>query len=269
MNIWKLTPVRAWAARGMSALVLTSGLMLAQPAYAAEDVATITAYASGAPETAWIVVQWQSPVDASWHTVDGWQGDLDTTQDGVSYKQWAVSSANYGQGPFRWVVYVEQGGAVWATSEPFTLPTDDAVHVDTSLNGATAGAETTSKTSAPATAAETGSELAAWIEELRFDAQGAGTARISLLVGGASPTTYVGVQYLDAAGVWQDVTGWQTQAVINEQGLAFVQWGVSAQSFGQGPLRWAVYSGAGGSLIGVSPSFYLPTDSGVDLVMHL
>ncbi len=113
------------------------------------------------------------------------------------------------------------------------------------------------------------SEIVAWTEEVGFDAQGGGTARITLLLGGASPTTYVGVQYLDATGVWQSVEGWQGPAIITEQGVAFVQWGVAEASFGQGPLRWAIYGEAGGTLRGVSPSFYLPTDRGVDLVMHL
>jgi len=257
MNIWKLAPVKIWAARGIGALALASSMVVAQPAWA-DDSATISAVVPGAPETAWIAVQWQN-ADSTWSTVEGWQGDLDTTASGIPYKQWTVASEDYGKSAFRWVVYVEEGGSVWATSELFNLPTSSGENVEATLTG---------QTVAPSAPAASG-ELSAWTENVGFDAAGEVVARITMLLGQASPATYVGVQYLDANGIWQDVDGWQTSATINADGLAVVQWGVAASSFGQGPLRWMVYAERGGAVVGFSPTFDLPTDVGIDFVMHL
>ncbi len=71
---------------------------------------------SEAPATAWTMVQWQDGL-GGWHDVESWQGDVDDGQ-----KLWAVLEKNFGQGPFRWVVYEKRGGKVWGTSEPFDLP---------------------------------------------------------------------------------------------------------------------------------------------------
>jgi len=70
---------------------------------------------SSAPADLWTVVQWQDAL-GGWHDVSNWQGALD---DGI--KTWWVSSADYGKGPFRWVV--SQGGEELAASDSFTLPT--------------------------------------------------------------------------------------------------------------------------------------------------
>ena len=274
MKIWKLTPSRDWAARGLSVAALTASLMAAQPAFA-ETPSTITAYAPGAPATAWIAVQWQN-TDSTWYTVDGWQGDLDYTTYGVAYKQWTVESADYGKGPFRWVVYATEGGAVWAVSSAFDLPDSVGQNVEESIVSTTAvttvtpaatSTAATASTAVSATAAS--SELVAWSEDANFDAGGTDTARITMQIANVSPNAFVGVQYQDAAGVWQNVDGWQTAVTVNEYGVAVVQWGVAAANFGQGPMRWVVYSGQGGSVIGVSPSFELPTQSGVDFILHL
>jgi non-canonical (house-cleaning) NTP pyrophosphatase len=271
MNIWKLTPVKAWATRGLSAAALVSGLLAAQPVQA-DDPAVITAYAPGAPESAWIAVQWQN-TDATWHTVDGWQGDLDYTSSGVAFKQWAVASSNYGAGPFRWVVYTEAGGVVWAASDSFALPDEVGENVEQTLAASTATTTTTVSTTATEAAATTtatsSTELSAWTENLTFDTAGGTTARITMQIAGVSPTAHAVVQYLDAAGAWQNVEGWQTTVTINAYGVAVVQWGVAPANFGQGSFRWAILGSQGGSVVGVSPVFDLPTQSGVDLVMHL
>lgn len=263
MNIWKLTPLTSWAARGLGAAALVSGMLTALPVKA-DDPAVITAYAPGAPETAWIAVQWQN-TDSTWHTVAGWQGDLDYTSSGVPFKQWAVASADYGTGPFRFVVYAQEDGAVWATSESFTLPSSLGQNVEETLSGSTASAASAS-TAATTTASQ---ELDSWTENLPYDNGGAATARITMKIAGVSPTAYAGVQYLDANGVWQNVEGWQSAVTVNEYGVAVAQWGVAAANLGEGSFRWVIYSAAGGAVIGVSPSFDLPTQTGVDYVMHL
>ncbi len=69
---------------------------------------------------AWSVVQWQD-VNGDWHDVDGWRGAV---TDGTVV--WWVAQKDFGTGPFRWVAYQSDGGAVMAASAPFTLP--DAVN---------------------------------------------------------------------------------------------------------------------------------------------
>ncbi len=92
----------------------TATALAAQP-----EVGTIVLKAMGAPATAWTVVQWQDGL-GGWHDVDGWRGDLD---DGNGdQKLWAVLARNFGQGPFRWVVYVKRDGKEWGVSVSFFLP---------------------------------------------------------------------------------------------------------------------------------------------------
>ncbi len=81
-----------------------------------------------APAGLWTVVQWQDAL-GGWHDVGGWQGALDAGDR----KTWWVDKADYGKGPFRWMV--TQGGELMATSEPFYLPeaTGQIVRVSVSL----------------------------------------------------------------------------------------------------------------------------------------
>ncbi len=71
-------------------------------------------------------VQWQD-YKGVWHTVIGWQGNLDDTliSNGqtFAYKRWWVYVANFGQINFRWLVYDRFNGKVLATSPVFNLPT--------------------------------------------------------------------------------------------------------------------------------------------------
>lgn len=72
-----------------------------------------------APAAIWTVVQWEDEAGA-WHDVDGWCGHLDDARVGT--KTWWVSAADYGRGPFRWVVLEDQDGPMQAASAPFDLP---------------------------------------------------------------------------------------------------------------------------------------------------
>jgi hypothetical protein len=69
----------------------------------------------------WVVVEWQDRSD-NWHAVEGWQGTFDEFNDGVGKKVWWVGKADFGKGPFRWVVYEGQGGKWLVKSESFFLP---------------------------------------------------------------------------------------------------------------------------------------------------
>jgi hypothetical protein len=82
----------------------------------------------------WVVVQWQDQ-SGEWHTVEGWQGTFDEFNDGISQKTWWVDRADFGKGPFHWVVYEGQGSRSLVESESFFLPqsTGRTVKVEVSL----------------------------------------------------------------------------------------------------------------------------------------
>jgi hypothetical protein len=69
---------------------------------------------------AWTAVEWQN-AQGDWYEVEGWRGHLDEAAGDM--KTWWVYPANYGQGPFRWVVYASQNGDQLTVSDPFELPT--------------------------------------------------------------------------------------------------------------------------------------------------
>ena len=87
----------------------------AAPAH--EQLSAIRLQATGAPATAWTVVQWKDAL-GNWHDVDGWRGEFDP--DG--YKTWRFPRQHFGTGPFRWQVFASRDGALWGSSEPFQLP---------------------------------------------------------------------------------------------------------------------------------------------------
>ncbi len=68
-----------------------------------------------------------------------------------------------------------------------------------------------------------------------------------------TPGSYTVVQWQDGAGNWHDVPGWRAHAPSGT-----VIWTVEAKDFGAGPFRWVSYTGAGGSVLGVSQTFMLP-----------
>ena len=96
--------------------------------------ATIALRVSPARAALWTMIQWQDAF-GGWHDVEGWQGTLDEIKDGEGKKTWWVAPANFGQGPFRWVVYQEQDGQPLIFSEPFDLPdvAKGSVTVDVAL----------------------------------------------------------------------------------------------------------------------------------------
>ena len=75
-------------------------------------------------QSLWTVVQWYDAA-GNWHNVDGWQGSLDTIEQKevgwVGQKEWWAGQEILGAGPFRWLVY-GQDGQLLATSDVFALP---------------------------------------------------------------------------------------------------------------------------------------------------
>ena len=47
------------------------------------------------------------------------------------------------------------------------------------------------------------------------------------------------------------------------------KWMIAPALYGHGPFRWAVYSGPNGGVLGVSPSFNLPTVDRQNVVVNL
>lgn len=78
-------------------------------------------------------------------------------------------------------------------------------------------------------------------------------AYIELQVQGGSGSFWSYVEWLDSAGGWQKVDGWQ--GTVN----GGRRWWVAAKDFGQGSFRWVVAQGSGGPVLGTSEPFNLPT----------
>ena len=78
---------------------------------------------SGATSPYHAVVQWQDGL-GGWHNIDGWRGEVENDR-----VLWYVSPDQFGQGPFRWMVYGETD--TLGVSEPFDMPSgaNTLVHV--------------------------------------------------------------------------------------------------------------------------------------------
>lgn len=114
------------------------------------SVGTIALSFSGAPASAWVTVEWQDGYGV-WHRVDGWQDKLGDT----GLKTWWVNEAQLGtSGLYRWVVYDQRGGNLWATSSAFHLPSAAGKWVTVTLSAASATATPTA-TSFPPTRPDT------------------------------------------------------------------------------------------------------------------
>ena len=69
----------------------------------------------------WAVVQWQDGL-GQWHDVDGWRSPLGECGLAECQQVWAVYPEHLGLGPFRWMVYSDPSGQLYAYSEAFYLP---------------------------------------------------------------------------------------------------------------------------------------------------
>lgn len=64
----------------------------------------------------WSVVQWRNP-QGVWENVEGWTGAIE-----FGRKRWWIHPDAYGSGPFRWLLYAQEGGGLLAASAEFNLP---------------------------------------------------------------------------------------------------------------------------------------------------
>lgn len=271
-----LSPVRPWLWRGLAGMLLLVGLVAA-PAAQADDSApsTITIYAPGAAVGAPISVQQQ--LGSGWVTVPGSSATLYTvTYLGVPYESWTVDPSYYGQGPFRWVIDNLDGQSVWATSDPFFLPAKGGLDLAMTLGPATrvgpapkTGTQTVTMPvpafQAPVLKATTGGSST-------FCHRGdCASAQISTYITGLPVYSWIAVEWEDAQGYWHPVENWEgPPAMIDPPSqLMYAQWVVMPDLYGRGPFRWAIYSGPNGGVLGVSPSFNLPTNDRVNEILYL
>jgi hypothetical protein len=91
------------------------------PVFTSPGWAVIELHVQPTQAERWTVVQWQD-VRGGWHDVEGWRGTLDEVSNGVGMKKWWVARPDFDTGPFRWVIYQNQGGKLLAVSEAFRLP---------------------------------------------------------------------------------------------------------------------------------------------------
>lgn len=82
-------------------------------------------------------------------------------------------------------------------------------------------------------------------------------AYIELQATGARPDAWTVVQWQDSDESWHDVEGWQ--GMLEKNGGR--RWWVAARDFGSGPFRWVITQGSGGSVLGVSQHFSLPSNA--------
>jgi uncharacterized repeat protein (TIGR01451 family) len=92
-------------------------------------------------------------------------------------------------------------------------------------------------------------------------------SHITLSVSSARPGLWAGIEWLDSAGSWHRVEGWQGAL---PGGGGTQDWWVGQADFGKGPFRWVVYAGDDKStVLGASESFNLPTSAGAPLQVSL
>lgn len=269
MNTSVVSTLARWTWRGVTLLALLVGLAFAPAASAEFEHSTITVHAPKAPAGAWVSVQWQDLL-GSWHDVEGWQAELDMADDSnLAFKQWAVYSQDYGRGPFRWVIYTEQDGAVWATSPRFYLPDGDGADLTMTLAPKIALPPAETIAAGMQTEALTlGAQST--IRGLNCGANPCNHSVITVYVPEAPAGSRIGVQWQDGRGAWHDVRNWQGNLdLLKESDTPFKQWTVTSDTYGRGPFRWVIYTETGDAVWGVSPTFTLPERDGLDLSLVL
>jgi hypothetical protein len=248
----------------------------------AANFSTISIQAPGAPEGAWVGVQWRDEM-GRWHNVEGWQGPLEMTTIStaatdstdaaatataatpeVATKQWGVFERDYGRGPFRWIVYAPTGGAVFATSPRFFLPSGGGTNLSMTVLPKIAVVP------ADALTAEMTGEPTALNAQTSTWGLNCGTGPcnsvISLSVPEATAGSLVGVQWQDPFGLWHDVPTWRGSLdASGSNDTAYQQWTIGTDLQGRGPFRWVIYNPLGDTVLGVTPGFMLPDRGGVNL----
>jgi hypothetical protein len=245
----------------------TSATGTASTSTAAKNFATITVNVPGAPQGAWVGVQWRDTL-GRWHDVEGWQAPLVSSQAADQQtKTWGVNAKDYGTGPFRWVISSEHGGRVLGTSPQFFLPSGNGANLTmtvlpkiTVIPAELLTGQMGAPTTLPAQASTLGLSCAGPCD----------FSVISLSLANVPASSLVGVQWQDPFGAWHDVPSWQGNLDTADNGVsAYKQWTIASDLQGRGPFRWVIYNQYGDAVLGVTPGFMLPDRSGVNLIMSV
>lgn len=81
-------------------------------------VAAIVLQTMPAPSDLWSVVQWHDE-QGGWHDIENWRGSV---VNGRTI--WWVLEQDFGKGPYRWLVFDQEGGNLLATSDTFNFPSE-------------------------------------------------------------------------------------------------------------------------------------------------
>src|SRR5262249_29565481 len=110
----KVMPItKSWFVRGLLLLPLVAALGWAPVSQvAAAGCSSIGVLAPGAAAGAAVDVQYLD-LHGNWVAVDNWKSHLDALGSGEPFKSWSVFSQNYGQGPFRWVIFNADGTTIY------------------------------------------------------------------------------------------------------------------------------------------------------------
>lgn len=79
-------------------------------------VASILLQTTPAHNGLFSVVQWQDD-QGGWHDIESWRGAVNNGRT-----IWWVEEKDFGKGPYRWLVFDQEGGTLLATSELFNFP---------------------------------------------------------------------------------------------------------------------------------------------------
>jgi hypothetical protein len=233
----------------------------------ARNFATITVNVPGAPQGAWVGIQWRDAL-GRWHDVDGWQSALvPSLTANQQTKTWGVNPKDFGTGPFRWVISSEFGGRVLGTSPQFFLPSGNGASLTmtvlpkiTVIPAEQLAGQMGAPATLPAQAATMGLSCAGPCD----------FSVISLSLPNVPVGSLVGVQWQDPFGAWHDVPSWQGSLdMAANSTTAYKQWTFTSDLQGRGPFRWVVYNQFGDAILGVTPGFMLPDRSGVNLMMSV
>lgn len=277
MDILSRFLTRSWLLRGVAVLALLLGGAAAPAALANDSAATITLLAPGATPGALVTVEYQTP-GGQWFTVTGWTGNLEVSKGtDLPFKKWSVLKEQFGQGPFRWVVFAQDGKTVWATSDVFELPHGGGMELTQTIrpdNLATyVPATTVAKSPIQAAVAEAAkvpvlfSGNAVWSSGCTDSCD---HSKISTYAYGMSADTLISVEWLDGLGQWHLVQSWSGKAdKVLDNGALFKQWTVEPDIYGKGPFRWIYTNSITGQVMGASANFNLPGFDGINTITYV
>lgn len=248
----------------------------------AQNFNTITILAPGAPDGAWVGVQWRG-ANGRWNDVAGWQAPLEVPAASttgtdteaaqaslVPTQQFGVFERDYGTGPFRWIIYDHATGEVFGTSQRFFLPRGGGANLTMTVLPQIAIVPADTLAAELPSGLPTLESANTSSRNLSCAGQACDFSVISISVPNAPAGSLVGVQWQDSFGLWHDVLGWQgSLSAPGSADVGYQQWTIGPELQGRGPFRWVLYNALGDTVLGATPGFMLPDRNGVNVITTL